>query len=195
MNGESLRVVTAYFFAGAVLVGCTTGCGGGPVSQPTWHIAEAELRRAAAAGYPARVVLETDDEAAARAQSETLLVVGARTVRVIPAPRFEVFTNGGFEEYLFRVWVAPYLAASDLDGAVRATARGYTRALRDQNVMPRGAPLPPVPDPNAWGFLYPSRNVDWGAAVSGLALALCVLLYRISARRTGRTAPPSAPPA
>jgi hypothetical protein len=175
-------VVARWALLAALLA--STGCDNGGVTTPTWHIANNELARAAAAGYPARVVLGDEVDAKPREKSETLLVVGPRSVKVIPAPRFEVFTNSGFEEYLRRGWVKRYLAVGDLDGALRAATRGYTRALEDQTVIPKKPPLPPVPDPNAWGFLYPSRNLDWGLAVSAIVAGLCVMLDRVSKRKT-----------
>jgi hypothetical protein len=185
-----LRIAAARLVVSVGLLAGTAGCDGGPVSRPTWHIAGYELARAAAAGYPARVVLADGIDEAPNHESETLIVVAPRTVKVLPAPRFEVFTNAGFEAYLLRVWVAPYLAVSDLDGAVRAATRGYTRALEDQKVIAKGRPLPPIPDPNEWGFLYPSRNVDWGLAVTVLVFAFCAAIDRFGRSKDHRAAPP-----
>jgi hypothetical protein len=166
-----------------VLIANTSACSSDPVSDPTWRMARAELTRAAAVGYPARVVLEGAAATPAPGKTETLVVIGSRTVKVLPAPQIEEFTSGGFQEYLLRVWVARYLVVSDLDGAVRAAARGYTHALEDQKVLAKGPPLPPVPDPNEWGFLYPSKNADWGLLVSFMVLVLCVLLDRLARKR------------
>jgi hypothetical protein len=159
-------------------------CNDGPVSNMTWHMTRAELRRAAAAGFPARVVLE-EEGAGVAAPNETRLVLGAHGLHVLPAPAFAPFTNAGFDAWLFRTWVAPYLDVSDVDGAVRAAVRGYTRALESQHAIEKSGPLPPLPAPNQWAFTFPSRNADWGLPLSAMVLALGIALEHF-ARRDSR---------
>ncbi|HEX4337083.1 MAG TPA: hypothetical protein VH062_14295 [Polyangiaceae bacterium] len=161
----------------------TSACSDAPVSRLTEHMVHAELERAARAGYPARVVLDGAPSAAVKAgEDETVLVLGAKSVHVVPSPAFAPFTSAGFEEWLVRVWVAPYLAVSDVDGAYRAAVRGYTHALEDQHVLSRGAPLPPLPSPNEWGFTFPSHNADWGLPLSFVVFALCFVVERFTRR-------------
>jgi hypothetical protein len=107
-------------------------------------------------------------------------------VHVVPAQAFTPFTESGFEAWLWRVWLSPYVAVSDLDGAFRAAARGYTRALQDQRLLPRSAPLAPVPSPNEWAFAFPSHNTDWGIPMAAAVFALCLVVERISRRGAPR---------
>jgi len=170
----------------AAVIALATACNGGPVTRATEHMASAELARAAVAGYPARVVLEEQTSTTAPREDETLLVIGPDSVRVVPSPAFTPLANAGFDRWLRRVWVGPYLEASDLDGAVRAAAHGYVRALIDERVIARGVPLPPLPPPNRWAFAFPSRNADWGLPMAVAVFALAVALSRFSKRSSGR---------
>ncbi len=182
MTSRALRALVSIAPLAAL---AALGCDDDPVSRASRHIADAELARAARAGYPARIVVEAAPGSVAKPrENETLLVLGAQSVRVVPSLAFAPFVGAGFEEWLRRVWVAPYLAVADLDGAYRATTRGYTRALQDQHVIPKGAPLPPVPSPNEWGFTFPSRNADWGLPMSALVLVLSVVVERFTRRKS-----------
>lgn len=166
------------------------GCEVGQVADTTWQTSNAELERAARAGYPARIVFapSSADAEVERWQRDTarrfaLIVIGESDVFVLPAPGSKFLTEPAERQAFATRWVLPYVGQLDLDGAVRTAARGYCRELEERGVLPRLPPSTPIGMPNRWAYRFPSRNFDWGFAVTLLVTLLAAGLSRLALRR------------
>lgn len=188
-----------------LLAALLTGCEVGQVAGTTWQTSNAELERAAHAGYPARIVFapsETEAEAERwshdTARQFALIVIGERDVFVLPAPG-STFLAEPMERKAFATrWVLPYVGQLDLDGAVRTAARGYCRELEERGLLPRLPPSTPIGMPNRYAYRFPSRNFDWGLcltlAVTLLAASPAILLLRRGRASSSPTPVDQGPP-
>lgn len=174
------------------------GCEVRPVADTTWQTSNAELERAARAGYPARIVFAPNDAdaEAERWQQDTarrfaLIVIGEADVFVLPAAGSKFLAEPTERRAFAMRWVLPYVGQTDLDGAVRAAARGYCRELEDRGVLARLPPSTPIGVPNRWAFTFPSRNFDWGLPVALLVTLLAAGLSRLALRRVQPSPPPT----
>lgn len=179
-------------FAGLALASLLCACEVQEVAGTTWQTSNRELERAARAGYPARIVFAPID---AEAEAErwrldssrklALIVIGVSDVFVLPAPGSSFLAQPAERQAFVRRWVLPFVGQRDLDGAVRTAARGYCRELEERGVLPRFPPSPPIGMPNPWAHTFPSRNFDWGLAVTLLVTLLAAGLSRLALRRAG----------
>lgn len=175
-----------------------SGCEVAPVFETTWLTSNAELERAARAGYPARIVFAPDavDAEVARWQADTtrrfaLIVVGERDVFVLPAPGSTFLAEPAERQAFATRWVLPYVGQLDLDGAVRTAARGYCRELEERGLLPRLPPSTPIGMPNRYAYRFPSRNFDWGLSLTVLVAALAAGLSRLALRRLPKSSAPA----
>lgn len=187
--------------AALVLAWVSVGCSEvGPRIRPgTLSTAQRELDLAAEAGLPARLLAADHFEdlasvlAKARretAEEVTLIAVSPHDYGVDFGAPLQTPTISRLErlqiESQLEEWVRRFLRMGDVDGAVRAAARGYTLALRAQGLLAPGPPLPPFNPPNPRSrAAAPATTYHWGAplslAVFGLGLGLLV-----RERATGR---------
>jgi len=188
---------SASLLVGCLLALCSCACEVEQVAGTTWQTSNAELDRAGRAGHPARIVFAPSDPEgeAERAQRDVsrrfaLIVIGEADVFVLPAPGSHFLAEPAEREAFVRRWVLPYVGQHDLDGAVRTAARGYCRELEERGLLPRLPPSPPIGMPNPWASTFPSRNFDWGLALTALVALLAAGLSRLAVRRR---AAPSAP--
>jgi len=175
-----------------------SGCEAGQVAGTTWQTSNLELERAARAGYPARIVFAPSaaDAEVERWQKDTtrrfaLIVIAETDVFILPAPGATFLAEPAERQAFATRWVLPYVGQLDLDGAVRTAARGYCRELEERGLLPRLPPSTPIGMPNRWAYRFPSRNFDWGLAVTLLVTLLAAGLSRLATRRPPASVPPA----